>query len=201
MALEKLGLTEYGEFLEQLIQESADRGQTGLELIEEFDTDLLCHAKTLVGYGVSHRGLQVGACALAFDLDGVPQLLEGFNFSPFKGARKRCAEIGTLTMGRERRVHSIPGFWIATLSDENLPGNDNLNFHVNGVTAPTLHPCPSPCREELSRSPLVDHKSTLFTTMTATTGAVERHTLAGFVAKYAHVATPQSSYETARLAS
>lgn len=202
MSLEKLGLTEYGEFLEQVIQEeSAHSGKTGLELVQAFETDLICHANALVGYGVSHRGLQVGACALAYDANGMPLLLEGFNYSPYKGVRKRCAEIGALAMGLERGVVYIPAFWIAAPTDKNLPRDDNLNHHVNGIEAPTLHLCFDPCRMTLSRSPLVDNKKTTFTTITSATAALERHTLAEYSALYDAIQTPQSSYQLARRAS
>lgn len=201
MALEKLGLTEYGEFLEQVIQEGAAQGMRGLELVEAFETDLICHANALVAYGVSHRGLQVGACALAHDANGTPMLLEGFNFSPYKGARKRCAEIGALAMGLERRAVYIPGFWIAAPTDKNLPHDDNLNHHVNGIEASTLHLCFDPCRIALSGSSLVDNATTTFTTITSATGAIEKHTLSEYGGLYKGIDPPLSSYDISRKAS
>lgn len=97
-------------------------------------------------HAISYRDFKVGASAYVIDAtNSRVGYFFGANFTPYKGAPKRCAEMEVLTKARQAgfdRVIALATFGPSEHGD------------VNSVATTTLHPC-AECREILDTEPLV----------------------------------------------
>jgi len=202
--------THRGEDLQWALTEFWAEHPDPNALLEAFDPELMDHTLFMAGHGVSHRPdfpLQVGAVIIGKTSQG-PVLFEGYNYSPYRGSEKDCAEIRGLRMGDELVADEFQHGLIVPISEAGVlwqafrvmvaaSSTRHTNFGINGLEAPTLHPCAALCQPQLARHPAVADDILVQTIAvdlhTHGVLATEEHTLAAMRAMYRGVAIPLTS--------
>ncbi|HUC88187.1 MAG TPA: hypothetical protein VMR95_03490 [Candidatus Binatia bacterium] len=219
--------TYRGEALEKDMNRSWRRNYNLEQLLQDFREQLTQHTIFMAEHGVSHRKnpLQVGAVIVG--QVALPsynpnrqtktqshtdiKVFEGYNTSPFKGASKDCAELRATAMGDEvvvgpgiergrfKLFHNPLRPWINLDLSIASNGGPNINHEVNGLEAPTLHCCTTPCQHVLewhpSTSPELGITSIAFDGTTREIIEEEHLTLGGLRALYEGVQSPVVSHD------
>lgn len=220
-------LTHRGEVLRSTLDNEWRRTHDVQTLLDKRGDDMREHAVFVAEHGVSHRksALQVGAVAIGLvaHANYNPNrplrrtgiiVVEGYNYSPYKGAPKDCAEQRALRMGDETveqairrgelRLFSDPlRAWEATLLFVASNAKPHTNLEVNNLPSLTLDPCATPCQGFLRDHPAASSNLRIEALTFDTKRdiiATDAYSLAELMDRYAHIAAPLVSRELQSLA-
>jgi hypothetical protein len=223
-----LSQTHRGEALQHDMNKRWSGHHNVAALIANFEEELKSHTIFMAEHGISHRKndpLQVGAVIVGLVASSAyntnrPErpyrgtrivVLEGYNMSPYRGVAKDCAELRALRMGDDvvvgpgiesgkyRLLHDPLRPWQALSMTVASSGSADINKEVNGLEAPTLHCCMTPCQDVLENhpatSPDLDIVSITFDSDARTIVAEEKFTLDSLRAVYSGIQPPAVSRE------
>lgn len=169
--------------------------QFDLIVPDAFDRAAIDTVVEVAKNGVSYRNVKVGALALVESSEGWLFVLHGTNYSPVRGAPKRCAEMDILNQIDELASDGtkvvVRRLYVAG------PGDEGLIEEVNGRPAKTLCPC-ADCRDLFRQSPAILESTEIVTCGIDDEGlitAIDRTTVAGLHEQFKEVPRPRSSLE------